>query len=223
MTLPFSQDQFFAVMAAYNEAVWPAQWLMVALALAMVALVLRRPAQAGRPVAFGLALLWAWMAAAYHLAFFRSINPAAPLFAGLSLAAALVFLWSGGLRGGLQFRTGSSATARLGLVVIALALVGYPAAGHYLGHRYPATPTFGLPCPTTLFTFGLLLMATPDLRKSMIIGPLAWALIGSTAAFALGVTQDLALIAVAVAGVYLLLRRTPRALHPPLPPGGPQG
>lgn len=214
MTLPFSQDQFLAVMAAYNVAVWPAQWLLAALALAMVALVLYRPAQAGRPVAFGLALLWAWMAIAYHLAFFRSINPAAPLFAGLSLGAALAFLWAGGLRGGLQFRRELTATARLGLVVIALALAGYPAAGHYLGHRYPATPTFGLPCPTTLFTFGLLLMATPDLRKSLIIGPLAWALIGSSAAFILGVTQDLALLAVAAAGVYLLLRRSP----PPPPP-----
>ena len=33
--LPFTREQFFAVFAAYNEAVWPVQYLAYLLALAM--------------------------------------------------------------------------------------------------------------------------------------------------------------------------------------------
>lgn len=218
MDLPFSQEQFFEVIADYNVAVWPAQFVLTLLAVAIVVLAIRGPVRAGRLVSYGLALLWGWIALAYHLAFFWSINPAAPVFAAVAIAAAAAFIWFGGIRGGLQFKKGPSVTALPGLAVVVFALAGYPAIGEYLGHRYPATPTFGLPCPTTIFTFGILLMAAPNLPKALVVAPLVWAVIGSTAAFALGVTQDSGLVVVAVSGLYLLLRRTSRA-HPSLTSG----
>lgn len=48
-------------------------------------------------------------------------------------------------------------------------------------------------------------MASAKLPKWLLAGPLVWALIGSSAAFALGVWQDLALVLVAGLGVYLVL------------------
>lgn len=225
MNLPFSRAQFFEIIADYNVAVWPAQLVLTLLAVAMVVLVIRSPNRAGRLVAYGLALLWCWLALAYHLSFFWSINPAAPYFAALSLAAAGAFAWLGGIRGGLQFKKELSVTSIIGLVVVMFALAVYPAIGEYIGHRYPAAPTFGLPCPTTIFTFGILLMAAPNLPKAMLIAPFAWATIGSAAAFALGVTQDLGLVAVAVVGVYMLLRRAPpsnTSLNPDVPGGPPR-
>lgn len=222
MDLPFSREHFFEVIADYNVAVWPAQFALTLLAVAIVVLVLRWPERVGRLVSYGLALLWGWVALAYHLAFFWSINPAAPIFAAVSIAAAAAFIWFGGIRGGLQFEKGLSVTAILGLVVVMFALAGYPAIGQYIGHRYPASPTFGLPCPTTIFTFGILLMAAPGLPKALVVAPLVWAVIGSTAAFALGVTQDLGLVVVAVLGVYLLLRRASPANNS-CRRGGPDG
>jgi hypothetical protein len=82
--------------------------------------------------------------------------------------------------------------------------------GALAGHTFPNAPTFGLPCPTTLFTFGLLLLAAPGLHRALVIGPLAWALVGGTAAFALGVPQDYGLFVAAVIGFYLLLPRAGR-------------
>lgn len=215
MDLPFSREQFFEVIADYNVAVWPAQFVLSLLAVAMLVLVMRRPERAGRLVSFGLALLWGWVALAYHLAFFWSINPAATFFAAVSLVAAATFAWEGGVRGGLQFTGGLSVTAIIGLVVVMFALAGYPAIGVFIGHRHPESPTFGLPCPVTIFTFGILLMADPNLPKVLVVAPLVWAVIGSTAAFALGVTQDLGLVVVAVLGVYLLLRSASPANHSP--------
>ena len=103
-------------------AVWPVQFILNLIAVAIVVLVIRGPERAGRLVSYGLALLWCWIGLAYHLAFFWSINPAAPFFAAVSLAAAGAFAWFGGVRGRLQFEKGLSVTAKAGLVVVVFAL-----------------------------------------------------------------------------------------------------
>ncbi|MCW9058540.1 MAG: DUF6064 family protein [Gammaproteobacteria bacterium] len=213
MNLPFTREQFFEVFAVYNTAVWPAPFLLGVLAILLLVLVLGIPGKAGRAVSFGLAFLWAWLSIAYHLTFFWEVNPAAPLFAAISLGAAIAFAWTGGIRGQLQFERAMSFRVVLGLAVALFALLGYPLIGEFLGHRYPATPTFGLPCPTTIFTFGLLLMAKSNLPRILVVGPLVWAFIGAFAAFSLGVRQDLALVLMVVLGLYLLLQGI-RSGHP---------
>jgi Na+/H+ antiporter NhaD/arsenite permease-like protein len=80
MALPFTADQFFAVFASYNHAVWPAQCALLLLALIAVVLLLRPGAQSGVIVSTILAVLWAWIGIVYHLAFFSRINPAAYVF-----------------------------------------------------------------------------------------------------------------------------------------------
>lgn len=206
MDLPFTEAEFFEVFAAYNQAIWPFQLVLTAAAVAMVMLVLAAPARAGRVVSLGLAALWMWMALGYHLAYFWSINPAAPVFAAISLGAAGAFLWQGILRQSLRFRPGMNATKSLGLVVTIFALAGYPVVCELLGQHYPAAPSFGLPCPTTIFTFGVLLMAVRPVPGWVLAGPIAWALIGSGAAFLLGVPQDLVLLLMAALGGYMLWR-----------------
>lgn len=39
MKLPFTAEQFYGVSVTYNESVWPAQWLLLALALKALALL----------------------------------------------------------------------------------------------------------------------------------------------------------------------------------------
>ena len=53
-----------------------------------------------------------------------------------------------------------------------------------------------MPCPTVLWTSGLLLMAAAPPRVLML-APLVWAVIGGSAAFLFGVTPDLMLFAAA--------------------------
>ena len=80
MDVPFTVDQFFDVFARYNNGVWPAQWLLNALAVVVVALVVQGRPSHGRWISSALALLWGWMAVAYHFAYFTGINPAAWAF-----------------------------------------------------------------------------------------------------------------------------------------------
>jgi hypothetical protein len=85
------------------------------------------------------------------------------------------------------------------------ALVIYPVLGLLAGHRYPSAPTFGLPCPTTIFTFGVLLLAREKLPRFLFAIPMVWALIGFTAAFAFGVYEDYGLLIAGLALIVLAL------------------
>jgi len=204
MTLPFTVEQFYGVFRDYNTAVWPAQWLLVSMALAAAVAVLRPRPWSGVAVCAILALLWTWIALAYHLAFFARISPPAYAFAALSMVAAAAFVWQGMVRRRLAFRWAPGQKAIAGAVLIVFALVVYPVWSAYAGHPYPATATFGLPCPTTIFIIGVLCFATPPSPRSPLIVPLLWCLVGAQAAFLLGVQPDLGLIAAAVVGIGLL-------------------
>ncbi len=206
MQLPFTAEQFFEVFRAYNEAVWPAQVVLHALALAALGLVFRPRRWSGPVVSAILAFLWAWLGLAYHLAFFAAINPLAYVFAGFSGAAAVVFLWQGVVRRRLEFRWSKTPRAVTGLVLAAFALVVYPVWTSTTSHPYPTLPTFGLPCPTTLFTLGLLGLVVAPYPRSPLIVPVAWCFVGAQAAFLLGVQADLSLIVAGLFGIVLLVR-----------------
>jgi hypothetical protein len=82
--------------------------------------------------------------------------------------------------------------------LLGYALAVYPLFGWSLGHRYPSSPTFGVPCPTTIATLGLLVWLSPPPPWWLLVVPLLWVVVGSSAAFALGIREDIGLL---VAGV----------------------
>lgn len=212
MQLPFSPDQFFEVFARYNESVWPAQAGLLILALVAVGTAARRSgsARSSRVSAAILGVLWAWMSLVYHIGFFRVINPAATLFGGLFLAQAGMLLWYAMRRDALRFAHPVGVRGAAGAALIVYALVVYPLLGAALGHRYPGAPTFGLPCPTTIFTLGLLLWTTRPVPWAVLVVPVGWALVGTSAALQLGMVEDLGLPV--AAAVVLALRISDRVV-----------
>jgi hypothetical protein len=205
MQLPFSVDQFFRVISHYNETVWPAQVPLVLLALVALALVVARRSWSGPAIAGVLALLWAWLGIVFHLGFFTTINPLAYAFAALSVAGAGVFAWHGLLRKELAFALRPDARSATGLLLITFALLVYPAWSTLAGHAYPALPTFGLPCPTTIFTIGMLAFATGRKARIALVVPVLWSLVGGQAAFLLDVPPDFGLLAAGLVGIALAL------------------
>ncbi len=207
MALPFTAEQFYSVFRTYNETVWPVQVFLLGLALLAVALVLRPRAWTDAAIAAILGILWTWQALAYHLAFFVQINALAYGFAALSLAGAGVFFWQGVIRHRLRFSWQPGTRSIAGALLVIFALVAYPVWSWHAGHVYPAMPTFGLPCPTTLFTLGILAFLTPGYPRSPLVVPTVWCFIGAQAAFLLEVPQDLALLVAGAFGLLLMARR----------------
>jgi hypothetical protein len=191
--MPFTLEEFLAVFRAYNEAVWPTQWVLVALAAVAVVFAWRgRPADR-RQVSAILALLWLWVAAAYHFAFFRTVTATALPFALAFAAQAVLFAWFAWRPGRLDYVPRTTLRAALGAACVAYALIGYPVAGYLLGHRYPDAPSFGVPCPTTIYTFGLLIWAGTTVPVRLVVIPVLWAIVGISAAVNLGMTEDVGL------------------------------
>lgn len=208
MNLPFTPDEFFEVFRRYNNAVWPAQGGLTALAVLAVVLAVRATSNAARGVSGILAILWFWMAIVYHWAFFTSINRAAVLFGVLFICQGILFAVIAFRKRTLVFESPGKFRRLMGTALIGYALLVYPALGALLGHRFPASPTFGLPCPTTIFTFGLLLWAGSSVPRVALAVPLFWAGIGTWGAVSLGVREDFALAVAALMSVSLLLRTT---------------
>ncbi len=208
MRLPFTQQQFLDVFVAYNGAVWPAQLVFYALGLAFVGFTLAGRAPGGRITALFLALSWAWMGAVYHLLFFRPINPVALVFGALFIVQAGLLAVHAFAAGGLPVRFSPGVRGLAGLLLVAYALVIYPAIGALTGHGYPASPLFGTaPCPSTIFTFGVLLWSGRRVPPYLLAIPLLWALIGSNASITLGIREDIGLLVAGLGGTALLLAR----------------
>ena len=204
MRTPFTVSEFFEVFARYNEAIWPMQLVLLALALAALVLVHVRAKEGSRAVALILAFFWGWMGVAYHFAHLTSINPGARLFGALFVVQAVLFLWLGVLSKRLDFGRAGGVSLIIGWVLITYGLVIYPILGRLTGHAYMSSPTFGAPCPTTIFTFGLMWFAERPFPRYALVIPIIWSAIGGSAAFILGVPQDLGLAVAGISGVVLL-------------------
>lgn len=200
MQLPFSEAEFLDLFGAYNAALWPAAAILWAVSLAAFVAVLRG-SRSHRAVSGLLIAHWAWAGLAYHVAFFARINPAARLFGGLFLLQALLLAWAAS-RHPVRYAWARTPRHVIGALLATYGLL-YPLLAIAFVHPYPRTPTFGVPCPTTLFTTGILMMAAP-LHRSVLVIPLVWSVIGGSAAVLLGVATDFALF-VASAGLLLCL------------------
>jgi len=208
MNIPFTVEQFFAVFKNYNEAIWPAQ--IVAYVLGVLALVLafRKVEISDRAISGILAIFWIWMGVFYHILNFSVINPAAWVFGIVFILQGLLFLVAGTFPGKLSFRFTSGTLPIIGSMFMLYAMVIYPLLGLFFGHVYPAAPMFGVaPCPTTIFTIGILLWATNKVPVYLLLIPFLWSLIGMSAAVNLRVPQDYGLVIAVVSGTILLLIR----------------
>jgi hypothetical protein len=208
MNLPFTVDQFMEVFAKYNLAIWPVQIVAYLLGVAALVLAIRRTPYSGRFISAVLSFFWIWNGAAYHLSFFSPINKAAYGFGGLFILQGALFFYAGVVRSRLSFRYAHDVYSLTGLVIILYGMVLYPAIGYLLGHVFPHSPVYGVaPCPTTIFTFGLLLWAEKKVPFFLIPIPVLWAIIGTMAAVSLGIREDIGLGLAGLIGTGMILSR----------------
>jgi hypothetical protein len=179
--------------AAYNASIWPMPVISYVLgALALVAF-LKPELKLVRGAWFALGFLWLWTGASY---FYMVLGGhVAPL-----RIFGFLFLVEGGMLAGfavnevLSPRRVPQAQRLLGGLLVAFSAVIYPLIGAASGHVYPAAPSFGItPCPLVIFTLGLLLLSPVRFPLWFYAVPTIWSIVGGSAAFLLGVPQDLML------------------------------
>jgi hypothetical protein len=153
-----------------------------------------------------LGILWIWIGAVYHIGFFSAINPVARVFGALFILEGFFILYST-FSNKLHFSFNYTKPDYLGYFFILFGWIIYPLIG-LLIHIEPAkTISLGLPCPTTIFTFGLFILARNQFPKYLIVIPSLWSLLGLFAALNFGVYQDLMLIVSAIGALVIIYAR----------------
>lgn len=198
MNIPFTPEQFLEVFKNYNLTVYPAQIFLVVLALVAIFLAVYKTKYSDKVITFTLMFYWLWIGIVYHLIFFTKINIAAYGFAALYVIQSALFFYFGIIKRTLHFKYVNNLKGLTAIILFLYALIFYPLLGYAFGHYYPRTPTFGLPCPTAIFTFGLLLLLEGKMNKVLLVIPILWAIIGFNAALQFGILEDIGLLVSAI-------------------------
>ncbi len=205
--MPFTIEQFLDIFGKYNLAVWPRQWLFYLLVILTLILAVKKTNYSDKVISGILSFFWLWMGVVYHLLYFSRINKAAYAFGILYIIQGFLFFYVGIMKKNLSFRFQSNTYAVIGSLFVIYAVGLYPILGYFFGHIYPKSPTFGLPCPTTIFTFGLLLWTEKAFPKYLLVIPFIWSVIGFGAAVSLGIREDTGLLIAGVVGSLMILFR----------------
>ena len=209
---PFDAEALDAFYASYNTAVWPAQAVALALALAAVWLSAAPRGGGVRVIGAILAAAWLWCGLVFFLRHFAAYDFMAPVYGWAFVAQAALLLW------GLVWRPPplrwrAEARGWIALAVLVVALFGLPAltafgkagAGDF---GWAAARLVGVaPGPTVLFTLGLLLLAGGRRRWLLMAIPLAWCAVAGVTAWALGVAEAWPLPVLGAAALLFAFRR----------------
>jgi Family of unknown function (DUF6064) len=213
--LLFSPRTYYRLLELHNAAVWPAQVLALAVGLAIAAMLPRPGPWQGRIVAALLAACWLWVAWAYLLTRYATINWAAPYvaaaFAGEALLLALV-----GTAGRFSMRPDARWAGRIGAGLYVFALAIQPLIGLLVGRAWSQVEVFGIaPDPTVVATLGVLLRAAALARWVLLPVPVAWCAVSGATAWAMG-SPD-AWVMPTTGGLAVILAVLPRSAFSPRP------
>jgi hypothetical protein len=210
MNFPFTIIQFLEVFKTYNLAVWPMQIVLYILGIAVLYLAVKKVSVSDKIIAGILSFFWIWTGIMYHLMYFTAINKAAYVFGIVYIIQGILFLMTGVIRNRLAFQYRSEKYSTTGAILICYAMVIYPLLGYVFGHGYPYAPTFGLPCPLTIFSFGLLLWTDKKVPLFIIVIPFLWSIIGFSAAISFGIYEDIGLLIAGVVASSMVVFRSRR-------------
>jgi hypothetical protein len=212
--LLFSSRAYYRLFELYNLAVWPWQVVALALGVGVLALWLRGGSWRGCAIAGILVVCWLWVAWAYLLVRYDTINWAASYFAIGFVIEAVLLLWSGLIRDGLRLRRGRDAATMTGLGMCGIALFAWPSIGWLLGRPMVQAELFGVaPDPTVVATIGIIL-AAQRIRWELLIVPFIWCAISGATLWTMQSPDALllpaaALLALAVAARTVKHRTSP--------------
>jgi hypothetical protein len=209
-------NELLDLFTRYNHDLWPVHLVAYALGVAAVGLLFARTRpRADRATAAILAALWLWLGIVFQGLYATDISQTLGLaYAALFVVEAYLIFRHGVSDRKLAFVRRNGLAGWVGWTALGYAMIVYPVLGALLGHGWPESPLLGMaPCPTTIMTFGLFLLAVPPLPHRLLTIPLVWAILAPPAAMGRGVYEDLGLLVVGVLATGLILVRDHRRGH----------
>lgn len=214
MKIPFTTEQFFEIIEKYNLAVFPSQLIILLLGIFSVIILHSNIKSKNKLIGGFLGVLWIWIGIAYHFAFFTEINNAAYFFGGFFVLQGLIFLFETFTKKKLEFEFNGKIMDYIAYFFLIFGIAIYPLLIYFLENSLERTITLGLPCPSTILTFGFLMLTKPGLSKYIIVIPALWTIVGTSAAFNFGVYPDYFMaVSALIAIIYLIARKKESNRH----------
>ena len=196
--LLFSPRTYYRLFELYNAAIWPAQTLALVLGAVITTLLWRGKPRRVRMALALLAACWFWIAWAFHLTRYATINWAAVYFAAAFAVEALLLLVFV-LAKRLSPSTHAGGRAWIAFGLIAFGLVVHPFIGPLLGRSWSQVEVFAVaPDPTVIATLGAILLISARLRWVLLPIPIAWCAISGATQWTMG-APDAAMMPLAAA------------------------
>jgi hypothetical protein len=212
--LLFSPRTYYRLFELYNAAIWPLQLVGLVLGVAILGLLLRGGVLRGRVIAAVLAICWLWVAWAYFLKRYETINWAAEYFAVGFAIEVLLLVWIGIVRDRLRFRSSRDLIGLAAPCIFLFALFVHPLIGPLTGRPWLQVELFGVaPDPTAVATLGVLVAAYRPHWELLVI-PLIWCAISGATLWAMQSPDALVVPGVAVLVLVLVGWKTLRPRQP---------
>lgn len=206
--LLFSPRTYYRMFELYHAQIWPIHLVVLGSVVAIALLLRRKEEWSGRAIAGLLAASWLWVAVAFHLQRYATINWAARYFAALFAIQGLLLVWHGVVRGRLHFVLSREPAAYVAEGLLLVALVFEPIAGRIAGRTWSQVEIFALtPDPTAIATFAFLALSSPRAHRALVVIPVAWCAIGGATLWALGSAEAWVVLLAGLFGLVLTVRR----------------
>jgi hypothetical protein len=207
-------ENFFALFARANQAIWPMQIVWYVAALAVVVLAIRPTSWSSRVISLFLAAYYVWVGIVFFWMFQSQIDNGAGLHGAMYVLGGVLLLFAGVVRQDLTIRAEWNVQSVVGGFFVLYALAFYPLIGMLGGHTFPAMPVFGIaPCTAPIIGFGLLVWARGPVPKFVLLVPLLWSLIAIPSDLGLGVYEDIGMVAASLIGTAWIIWRDRTSLR----------
>ena len=202
----FTIEKFLVILENYNLDIWPLQIVSYILGFAVIVLAVKRTRLSNRVISLILSFFWLWSGIVFCILYWSKSFKLAYIFGILLIIQGLIFFYSF-LKENISFSYTWNWHSAMGIILIFYAMVAYLLIGLFIGHTYPQSFPFGLvPCPTAIFTLGILLWTDKKLPKHIIIIPTLRSLVGIIAIIK-GIYEDIGLFVLGLTAVILIFLR----------------
>jgi hypothetical protein len=206
--LLFSSRTYYRLFELYNESVWPTHLAMLVVGAAIFVLLHRREAWSARAITALLAAVWLFVAWAYLIERYATINWAAIYFAVVFALQGILLIWTGTFGNRLAFEPHASSFDRAALGVFVFALLVQPLLALLFGRSIAQAEVFGIaPDPTVVATLGVILTST-RIHWHLLIIPLLWCALSSLTLIALKAPDAFVMIAAGCIAMGLALGKS---------------
>ncbi len=204
--LPFSPRTYYRLIELHNRAWWPAHLAFLGAGVSILVLLRRGTSWGATAIMVLLSGCWLFVALAFHLERYATINWAARYFGVTFVAQALLMLWHGLRQRRPLFAWPSTGTGRAALALLLFALFVEPFIGPFVGREWTQLEVFGVaPDPTVVATLGVFALSRQRAPLYLLIVPALWCAIAGATVWAMGQPDALVVPVAGLGGIVLAL------------------